>query len=120
MTSFNAAMRDRAEDKLPHVAVPTLVVGGELDGLVPQDWPRRPTRGKPLARLVVMPMKPHMIPFRAPEALASDITKFAAVAQLRRLLRRGHRKAPGAPTNPAGTGISPCSAIFPAVTWTTT
>ncbi|MGN9837039.1 alpha/beta fold hydrolase [Nonomuraea sp. H19] len=78
LASFRAAMRDRVEDKLPHVAVPTLVVRGEFDRMVPQDWAEEVTRRTPLARLVVVPGAPHMIPFRDPAALAPIIRGFAA------------------------------------------
>lgn len=76
--TFRVAMRDRVEDKLPDVAVPTLVVRGAYDRMVPQDWAEEVTRRIPRARLVVVPGMPHMIPFRGPQALAPIITDFAA------------------------------------------
>jgi pimeloyl-ACP methyl ester carboxylesterase len=80
LTSFTAAMRDRVEDKLPYVAVPTLVVRGEYDRLVPQEWAEEVTRLTPSARLVVVPGMPHMIPFRGPAALVPVIREFIADA----------------------------------------
>ncbi|MGW0480463.1 alpha/beta fold hydrolase [Nonomuraea sp. NPDC003214] len=78
--SFAAAVRDRVEDKLPHLAVPALVIRGEYDRIVPQEWAEEVTRAIPDARLVVMPGMPHMIPFRDPAGLAPIITEFAAHA----------------------------------------
>lgn len=80
MASFTAAMRDRVEDKLPHVTAPTLVIRGEFDRMVPQAWAEEVTRRTPSARLVVVPGMPHMIPFRDPAALAPAIRGFAADA----------------------------------------
>ncbi|MFI7635586.1 alpha/beta fold hydrolase [Nonomuraea sp. NPDC049400] len=80
VTSFDAAVRDRVEDKLPHVAVPTLVVRGEFDRLVPQDWAEEVTRRTPRGRLVVVPGAPHMVPFRDPAALVPIIRGFVADA----------------------------------------
>ncbi|MFI7705054.1 alpha/beta fold hydrolase [Nonomuraea sp. NPDC049480] len=78
VATFQVAMRDRVEDKLPHVSVPTLVVRGEHDRMVPQDWAEQVTSLTPGARLVVVPGMPHMIPFRGPEALAPIITGFTS------------------------------------------
>ncbi|WP_171074663.1 alpha/beta fold hydrolase [Nonomuraea basaltis] len=80
LASFRAAMRDRVEDKLPHVSVPTLVVRGEFDRMVSQEWAEEVTRLTPSARLVIVPGMPHMIPFRGPEALMPIIREFAADA----------------------------------------
>jgi pimeloyl-ACP methyl ester carboxylesterase len=77
VATFQEAMRDRPEDKLPRVAVPVLVVRGEYDRMVSQDWAEQVTRLIPRARLVVVPGMPHMIPFRGPQALVPVITDFA-------------------------------------------
>ncbi|RVX41673.1 pimeloyl-ACP methyl ester carboxylesterase [Nonomuraea polychroma] len=78
VATFEVAMRDRPEDKLPRVAVPTLVVRGEYDRMVSQAWAEQVTRLIPRARLVIVPGMPHMIPFRDPQALAPIVTEPAA------------------------------------------
>ncbi|HEY7487276.1 MAG TPA: SDR family oxidoreductase [Streptosporangiaceae bacterium] len=74
--TFRESMRDRIEDKLPQVTVPTLVVRGELDRLGPADWAEEVTRLLPHGRLVTVPGSPHMIPFKAPRELADHIASF--------------------------------------------
>lgn len=74
--AFRESLRDRMEDRLPAVTVPTLVVRGEHDALVPQPWAEEVTRLVPRARLATVPDSPHMVPFREPEALAALVTEF--------------------------------------------
>jgi pimeloyl-ACP methyl ester carboxylesterase len=74
--TFGESLRDRMEDRLPAVTVPTLVVRGERDALVPRPWAEEVTRLVPLARLATVPDSPHTVPFRAPEALAALVTEF--------------------------------------------
>jgi NAD(P)-dependent dehydrogenase (short-subunit alcohol dehydrogenase family)/pimeloyl-ACP methyl ester carboxylesterase len=76
IAAFRTAMRDRIEDKLPELGVPTLVVRGEHDRIGPQEWAEQVTRLLPDGRLAVVPGAPHMVPFRAPEELAALITDF--------------------------------------------
>jgi pimeloyl-ACP methyl ester carboxylesterase len=80
LATFRESMRDRIEDKLPRVTVRTLVVRGELDRLCPPDWAEEVTRLLPAGRLATVPRVPHMIPFRAPDALSGLITGFLAEA----------------------------------------
>jgi pimeloyl-ACP methyl ester carboxylesterase len=80
LAGFVTAMADRPEDKLPLLTVPVLVIRGEYDRLVPQEWAEEVTRRTPSARLVVVPGMPHMIPFRGPETVAPLIAEFAADA----------------------------------------
>ncbi|PZG39722.1 alpha/beta hydrolase [Spongiactinospora gelatinilytica] len=75
LSSFATAMRDGMEDKLPYVGVPTLVVRGEYDRLVPREWAEEVTRRLPRGRLVVLPGLPHMIPFKDPGALVPLIVQ---------------------------------------------
>lgn len=74
--AFHESLIDRLEDRLPAVAAPTLVVRGELDGLVPSAWAEEVTRLIPDARLVTVPGSPHMIPFKAPDRLVPLVTDF--------------------------------------------
>lgn len=44
LAGFGASMRDRIEDKLPHVDAPVLVVRGGQDRMVSQAWAEEVTR----------------------------------------------------------------------------
>jgi pimeloyl-ACP methyl ester carboxylesterase len=74
--AFRESLRDRIEDRLAAITMPTLVVRGERDVLVPPPWAEEVTRLIPDARLVTVPESPHMIPFRVPGALAELTTDF--------------------------------------------
>jgi pimeloyl-ACP methyl ester carboxylesterase len=76
LASFRESMRDRIEDRLPAVAVPALVVRGEQDAIVPQPWAEEVTRLMPQARLATVMGAPHMVPFTAPQELASLVAGF--------------------------------------------
>ncbi|MFB4278100.1 alpha/beta fold hydrolase [Nonomuraea sp. MTCD27] len=76
LASFGASMRDRIEDKLPHVAEPVLVVRGGKDRMVSQAWAEEVTRLLPRGRLVVMDGLPHMVPYRDPRGLAREVAAF--------------------------------------------
>jgi pimeloyl-ACP methyl ester carboxylesterase len=76
LASWQESLRDRIEDRLPAITVPTLVVRGERDALVPQSWAEEVTRLIPRARLATVTGSPHMIPFKAPEALEGLVTDF--------------------------------------------
>ena len=79
---FAESLRDRVEDKLPHVPVPTLVVRGAHDRLVPQEWAEEVTRLLPAGRLAVVPESGHMVPYRQPDALAVLVRNFLAQERL--------------------------------------
>lgn len=74
--TFVETLRDRIEDKLPHVPMPTLVVRGAHDRLVPQEWAEEVTRLLPAGRLAVVPKAGHMVPYRRPQELAELVTDF--------------------------------------------
>jgi pimeloyl-ACP methyl ester carboxylesterase len=76
LATFGEAIRDRVEDKLPHVVAPALVVRGGKDTLVPQAWAEEVVRLLPRGRLLVMPGLPHMIPFKEPRRLAAAVGEF--------------------------------------------
>ncbi|GEC02367.1 alpha/beta hydrolase [Streptomyces spinoverrucosus] len=74
--TFAEALRDRIEDKLPHVVMPTLVVRGAQDRMVPQEWAEEVTRLLPAGRLAVVEKSGHMVPYRQAHALAGLVTDF--------------------------------------------
>ncbi len=60
-------LADHIEDNLARMAVPTLVVRGERDPLVPQRWGEEATRLLPRARLAVIPGVAHVAHYDAPD-----------------------------------------------------
>ena len=69
LDTMRATVDDRIEEKLPRVGVPTLVVVGGCDPLVPPAWARRAAELLPRGRLVVVPGAPHALNYSAPAAL---------------------------------------------------
>jgi len=61
---------DRIEEQLPRMRVPTLVVRGSRDTIVPQRWAEEVTRLLPMGRLVVVPGALHTMNFQQPLELA--------------------------------------------------
>lgn len=74
--TFYAALADRIEDKAPLVRAPVLVVRGERDPIVPQDWAEELTSRFPRARLVVVPGAAHTVNYMAPCELAAIVRAF--------------------------------------------
>jgi len=70
------ALRDRIEEKLPHVRVPTLVVSGGRDPLVPHDWAAHVARLLPAGQLHLIPDAAHAVNFNSPEELARVTLQF--------------------------------------------
>ena len=69
-------LRDRLEEKLPHVRAPALVVRGARDALVSQDWAERAADLLPDGRLALIPGAPHVVPYAAPEDLVHLVRPF--------------------------------------------
>jgi pimeloyl-ACP methyl ester carboxylesterase len=90
LATFRHALRDRIEDKLPHLDMPVLVVRGTRDPIVPQRWAEEAVRLLPRGRLAVVDGAAHTMNFTSPDALARVVRPF--VAQDReRLLGAGTR-----------------------------
>lgn len=84
------ALRDRIEEKLPHLRQPALVVRGSRDPIVPRYWAEEVARLLPCGRLVVIPGAAHKL-------------NYGASRQLARVARPFLRHAgDGAPAPPAG------------------
>jgi 2-hydroxy-6-oxonona-2,4-dienedioate hydrolase len=71
------ALADRIEEQLLHVEVPTLVVRGSRDPVVPERWAEEATRLLPNGRLVVVPGSPHAVNYSKPRELARLVRAFA-------------------------------------------
>ncbi len=76
LATLRYALRDRIEAQLPNIRVPTLVVRGERDALVPQDWAEAVTARLPDAALAVLPRAAHTVNFNAPDKLAEVVLPF--------------------------------------------
>lgn len=68
--TIQICLEDRIEEKLPYVCVPTLVVRGKLDPLVPQKWAEEVTSLLPQGKLAVIPGVGHTPNYSAPLELA--------------------------------------------------
>jgi len=71
-----AALRDRPEDRLPHLAAPSLVLRGTADPIVTAGWAQEVARLLPHGRLQVLPDVPHAMAFDAPDALPEAVRRF--------------------------------------------
>jgi pimeloyl-ACP methyl ester carboxylesterase len=69
-------LRSDCTEQLPDLAVPTLIIHGEADPLVPVAWARRAQQRIPGARLVTLPGVGHLSPREAPVAVNAAIGDF--------------------------------------------
>lgn len=77
--TFAYAMEDEVEERLPQMRCPTLVVRGERDPIVSQEWAEEVTRLLPQGRLVVLSGNvSHTLNYEAPEELVRVATPFLA------------------------------------------
>lgn len=76
LRTFRYMLEDRIEEKLPRVRVPTLVVRGSRDPVVPQRWAEEATRLLPMGRLVVIPGWGHTLNYSAPLELVRVVRPF--------------------------------------------
>ncbi len=74
--TFRYAIDDRIEDKLPSMHLPTLVVRGSRDPIVPQAWAEEVTRRLPHGRLVIIPGFGHTLNYAAPDELVRVVHPF--------------------------------------------
>jgi pimeloyl-ACP methyl ester carboxylesterase len=75
---LSAAGAHSAEDLLPHVAVPTLVVAGGRDGFTPPDRSRAIAAAVPDAELLEIPNASHTAPIEHPHLVNFTIRDFLA------------------------------------------
>lgn len=70
------ALKDRIEDKLPHIVAPSLVIRGEHDPIVPQRWAEEVCRLLPHGQLAVIPGGAHTLNYTAPDTFVSAMRPF--------------------------------------------
>lgn len=78
LKTFEMARADRPEERLPGMAMPTLVVRGERDPIVPQLWAEQVARLLPNGRLRVVDGQAHAFNFTAPAEFARIVHEFVA------------------------------------------
>ena len=76
LRTFYHAADYRIEKKLPELRVPTLVLHGALDPIVPESWAREVADLLPDGRFVVVPEAAHAMNYDAPSELARHIRAF--------------------------------------------
>jgi 2-hydroxy-6-oxonona-2,4-dienedioate hydrolase len=74
--TLRTALTDHIEAKLMHVPVPTLVIRGARDPIVPQRWAEEITRMLPRGHLVVIPGSGHTTNYTAPLAMSRVMREF--------------------------------------------
>lgn len=73
---FRFMRHDYIEDKLPDVRAPVMLVRGEKDTIVTQDWLEELARLAHTDRVVVIPGWGHAVNYSAPDTLVDAITPF--------------------------------------------
>jgi pimeloyl-ACP methyl ester carboxylesterase len=74
--TFRHALRDRIEENLPRMTMPTLVVRGSRDPIAPQRWCEEAARLLPRGRLAVIPGGPHAVNYSTPGPFARLVRAF--------------------------------------------
>ncbi len=77
-----AAMRDRPDstDFLPRIGVPTIVLAGDQDALIPPEEARTMAAAIPQARFLSIANAGHLTPMERPGAVASALSEFFSAA----------------------------------------
>ncbi len=74
-------IRDRIEERLPLIEMPTLIVRGSRDPVVPQAWAEQVARLLPRGRLVVIEGGTHTLNYTYPDEFATAILPFLKEAE---------------------------------------
>lgn len=75
---LSAAGQHSAEDLLPEISTPTLVIAGERDGFTPPERSRAMAEAIPGAELLEIPQASHTAPIERPHLVDSTIRDFVA------------------------------------------
>ena len=74
--TIQMAFADRIEAKLPYMNIPTLVVRGDKDPVVPQEWVEEVVRLLPNGKLKVVPEGAHTLNYSKPKELSQLADEF--------------------------------------------
>jgi 2-hydroxy-6-oxonona-2,4-dienedioate hydrolase len=80
LRTFEYAIHQHVEEKLPYVQNPTLVVRGKYDLIAPQRWSEEAARLLPKGQLVVIPGAAHCVNYKAPVELTRVIREFLNIS----------------------------------------
>jgi len=80
LTTVPEMVGHRLEETLAKIDVPTLVLRGEHDPIVPREWTAELGRACPYARIAEVPGEAHVAMFRRPRTVASYCLELAARA----------------------------------------
>lgn len=80
--TFRLALADRIERQLPRMTMPTLVVRGARDPIVPARWAREVAALLPHGRYAEIPHGPHCVNYTTPAPFAASIRTFLAESQI--------------------------------------
>lgn len=78
------AARHCADDLLPEISIPTMVVAGARDNFVPLSTMRRMAFAMPTAQWVVVPDASHALPAEYPDEVSQRVLDFAATVASQR------------------------------------
>jgi 2-hydroxy-6-oxonona-2,4-dienedioate hydrolase len=81
LRTLTFAIQDRLEDHLQEIQVPTLVVRGARDTVVPEWWARRVAELLPQGRLAVIPRAAHAVNYDAPRELSRVVRPFLGLQE---------------------------------------
>jgi 2-hydroxy-6-oxonona-2,4-dienedioate hydrolase len=70
------AFRFKMEEKLPLIEIPTIVVRGEFDSVVPHDWAEKAAEMLPGGKLITIKGGAHGVVYSLPDAFAGAIRDF--------------------------------------------
>ncbi|MFP4124145.1 MAG: alpha/beta fold hydrolase, partial [Coleofasciculus sp.] len=74
--TIQMAFNDRIEAKLPYMHIPTLVVRGENDPVVPQNWTQEVVEMLPNGKLKIIPGGGHTLNYSKPVELSRVSDEF--------------------------------------------
>ncbi len=78
--TIRMTMQDRIETKLPQIRVRTLVVRGDRDPVVPQEWAEQVTQLIPNSELCVIPGAAHILNYSEPKKFSRVILHFLGLS----------------------------------------
>lgn len=78
MRNFRASLEHPVEERIRHVAVPTLVVRGSADPVAPRAWAQQLVAAVPRGRLAEVPGAAHACHHRRPSLVADLLVQAAA------------------------------------------
>ncbi|GHO63594.1 alpha/beta hydrolase [Ktedonobacter sp. SOSP1-52] len=73
---FRSGLRDRIEEYLPHMQVPTLVIRGTYDTIVPSGWAQEVTDKLPQGQFLAIEGAAHDVNYNSPARLAQAVQRF--------------------------------------------